>query len=361
MNIHAVILAGGKGERFWPASRTHRPKHLLPIVGDRCMLAQTVERLENNAPIKKIWVVTQPSQTEAILSHVPSLSKNNILEEPLGKDTAAAITFAMSCISQEDPEAIVGVFPADHVIHDEENFGIFLKKSFEIAQKHEKLLTVGIKPLHPATGYGYIQRGPLLSEHNLQGVYRVERFVEKPNLVTAKRYVDSRNYYWNGGIFIWKAKTFAKALELNSPEHFQMFQEIQAYWKNTTNTIQDLAKIYQKVPKISIDYALMEKAENRWVVESTFDWDDVGEWTALARHYPIDRKQNLLKGEVVLEEGSGNIILSSPDHLVACIGIDNHIVVQTPDVTLICPKNRAQDIKHLVHSIQNLPQGKKYL
>lgn len=361
MNIHAVILAGGKGERFWPASRTHRPKHLLPIVGDRCMLSQTVERLKNNVPIKKIWVVTQPAQSETILERIPILSKDNILEEPLGKDTAAAITFAMSCISQEDPEAIAGIFPADHVIHDEEHFGIFLKKAFEIAKQYEKLLTVGIKPLSPATGYGYIQRGPLLSEHKLQGVYRVERFVEKPNLVTAKRYVDSRNYYWNGGIFIWKATTFAKALAVNSPEHFHMFQEVQAYCKTHTRDLQKLTTIYNKVPKISIDYALMEKAENRWVLESTFDWDDVGEWTALARHYPIDRKHNLLKGEVVLEEGSGNIILSSTDHLVACIGIDNLIVIQTPDVTLICPKNRAQDIKHLVHSIQNLPHGQKYL
>lgn len=325
------------------------------------MLSQTVERLQRNVPIEKIWVVTQPSQTEAILKNVPLLSRNNILEEPMGKDTAAAITFAMGCITQEDPEAIVGIFPADHVIHDKEHFSSFLHKAFELAHEHPKLLTVGIKAIHPATGYGYIQRGPLLAEHNLKGVYRVERFVEKPNMATARRYVDSRNYYWNGGIFIWKGKTFAESLKTHSLEHFHMLEEVQLYRKKKTSSIDALNKIYKKIPKISIDYALMEKAENRWVVEATFDWDDVGEWTALSRHYPLDRNQNLLKGEVILEEGSGNIIISSSDHLVACFGIDNHIVIQTPDVTLICPKSRAQEIKQLVHTVENLPQAKKYL
>jgi mannose-1-phosphate guanylyltransferase len=354
MNFHAVILAGGKGERFWPASRVHRPKHLLTIVGDHCMLRQTVERLEQVVPLPNIWVVTQPSQTESILKKVPDLTPENILEEPEGKDTAAAITFAMASIHLRDPKAIVGMFPADHVIHNTDRFCDFLKQAFPIAEAHPKLLTVGIKPTHPATGYGYIQRGPLIPHSPIPHSYRVERFVEKPNISTARRYVDSRNYYWNGGIFIWSTSTFAEALETHSPEHFQMFQRIQSEPSS-------LKAAYAAIPKISIDYALLEKAENRWVLEAPFDWDDVGEWTALTRHYALDANQNLLQGQTLVQEGSGNIVMSSPDHLVACLGMDNFIVIQTPDATLICPKNRSQDIKHLVHSIEKLPQGKSYL
>lgn len=345
-------MAGGRGERFWPESRTARAKQLLPIVGEKAMLAQTVDRLSGLVASENIFVITNAEQRDAALEVCPELNPEQIIGEPVGRDTAAAVGLATVLVRRKDPGASFAMLPADAAIHDAAGLRATLATAFEAAEATPVLATIGINPSFPATGYGYIRQGNRLGDYAGMSVFKVERFVEKPDLDTAQGYLKSGGYYWNAGMFIWSVASIAAALEKSTSELWQALQAIDQGLENGVSTDSLLAEHYPNLEKISVDYAIIEKAENVVMVESGFDWDDVGAWPALARHYPQDEAGNVVRGQAELSQSSGNIVYCrDEDHLVALLGVDDLIVVKTDDATLVCHKNRAEEIKTLVGKI----------
>ncbi|MBL4574533.1 MAG: mannose-1-phosphate guanylyltransferase [Opitutaceae bacterium] len=358
---YIVIMAGGKGERFWPQSRLRRPKQLLPIVGDSSMLNQTVERLSGFVPIENVFVLTNSVQRDAVLDVCPQLLKENVVAEPVGRDTAAAVALATFLIKQRNPEGVFAILPADHIIYDQDAFHSVLNSAFGAAEKNDVLVTIGIVPTEPATGYGYIHQGEEIERIEGHSICRVERFVEKPDLETAKGYVSSMEYLWNGGMFIWQVNAIEQALKSHVPELYSGFLEIEQEVKAGTSLLKALADFFPELQKISIDYAVMEKADNVVTVPANFDWDDVGEWGAIVRHSTADSDGNTTKGSVVIEEGSHNLVISSDEHLIALVGVDDLIVVRTADATLVCRRSDSQKIKNLVERLGKDEKYKKFL
>lgn len=346
-----VIMAGGKGERFWPQSRLKCPKQLLPIVGDKPLLTQTVERLEGLVPLENILVITNVEQIDAVAEICPMLPPENIVGEPVGRDTAAAVGLAMVLVKQRDPEATFAMLPADHVIHDREGFQTILGAALQAASLEPVLVTIGIKPNQPATGYGYIHKGPSSSQIGGEPVYQVKEFKEKPDLETAQQYIESGQYYWNAGMFAWTVPTISAAFTEFTPSLAVALACIDDALSAGGKLGDVLDEQYPELEKISIDFAVMEKARNVVTIESAFDWDDVGEWPAVARHFEPDASGNVIRGGARVQDGSDNIVISSGGHLVALVGVDDLIVVQTEDATLVCPKAKAQDIKKLVKEL----------
>jgi mannose-1-phosphate guanylyltransferase len=352
-----VIMAGGKGERFWPQSRLRRPKQLLPIIGNSPMLNQTVERLSGFVPLENVLVLTNDLQRDAVMEVCPQLKEENVVAEPKGRDTTAAVALASFLVKQRNPEGVFAILPADHIIYDKTSFHSVLESAFLAAERNRVLVTIGIVPTEPATGYGYIQQGEEIEKIEGHSICRVERFVEKPDLETAKRYVDSSEYLWNGGMFIWQVQAIEEALERYVPELFTGFLKIGKMIEEGASLLKALSEIFPSLQKISVDYAIMENADNVVTVPANFDWDDVGEWSAIVRHSEADSKGNVTKGAVMIEEGSSNLVVSSEDHLVALVGVKDLIVVKTKDATLVCHRSDAQKIKHLV---EKLGQEEKY-
>lgn len=347
-----VIMAGGRGERFWPMSRLARPKQLLPIVGEKAMLTQTVERLTGLVDPKDVFVITNAEQREAVLEVCPNLDPAKVIGEPMGRDTAAAVGLATVLVRREDPDASFAMLPADAVIHDAKGLCATLETAFQAAEAHPVLATIGITAAFPATGYGYIQQGDKLGEYADREVFNVKRFVEKPDLETAKGYLQSGDYFWNAGMFIWSVSSIVAELEKSTPTLWAALQAVSTGLESDEDLDDLLAQHYPNLEKISVDYAIIEKASNVVMVESGFDWDDVGEWPAVARHNKADASGNVVRGSAEFAEARGNIVYSqNADHLVALLGVDDLIVVKTDDATLVCHKDKAQDLKALVKEI----------
>jgi mannose-1-phosphate guanylyltransferase len=347
-----VIMAGGRGERFWPESRIARPKQLLPIVGDKAMLAQTIDRLAGLVPAEDVFVITNVEQREAVLEVCPELDPAKVIGEPIGRDTAAAVALATVLVRREDSNASFAMLPADAVIHDATGLRATLESAFAVAEAQPVLATIGITASFPAIGYGYIQQADVMGEFAQRPVYTVKRFVEKPDLKTAQGYLASGDYFWNAGMFIWSVPSIVAELEKNTPTLWQALQAIDAGLAAGDDIDSLLATHYPQLEKISIDYAIIEKANNVVMVESGFDWDDVGEWPAVARHYPADEAGNVVRGHAELKNASNNIVYCRDDaHLVALLGVKDLIVVKTEDATLVCHKDKAQEIKELVKAI----------
>ncbi len=345
-------MAGGRGERFWPESRLSRPKQLLPIVGDTPMLSQTIDRLEGLVPAENIFIITNEEQRAAVLEVCPSLDPAKIVGEPMGRDTAAAVALATVLVRRESPEASFAMLPADAVIHDGANFRKVLEAAFAAAEAEPVLTTIGIKASHPATGYGYIQQGAPGKSYAGKTLYSVKRFVEKPDAETAKAYLASGDYFWNAGMFVWTVPTIVTELEKNTPQLWKSCQAIAAGLDKGEGLSALLAEYYPQLEKISIDYAVIEKAETVTMIESSFDWDDVGEWPAIERHYPKDENGNVVRGNAHAKDAKNNIVYARDDgHLVTLLGVDELIVVHTKDATLICKKEQAQQIKALVKEV----------
>ena len=352
-NRYVVIMAGGRGERFWPQSRLKRPKHLLPIVGDSAMLTQTIERLEGLVPIEKIFVITNTEQRESVLETCPSLLPNRVIGEPVGRDTAAAVGLAALLVGKEGEDAAFALLPADHVIEDGSGFRSVLKSAFEAAEADELLVTVGIKPTFPATGYGYLQRGKEYVGFSSRSVSVVQSFVEKPDLEKAKEYVADGNYFWNAGMFVWRPSVILAEIERLVPDLSSGLKELRANWESTSSLEQAMNQVYPHLKKISIDFAVMENAERVVMLESDFDWDDVGEWPAIARHYPADEKGNVFKGQGVAIDADNNLTFAEAGHCVTLLGVKDLIVVQSGDATMVCHKDCAQQVKKLAQDVSN--------
>jgi len=360
-NRYVVIMAGGKGERFWPQSRLSRPKHLLPIVGNKPMLAQTVERLGSLVPPERVLIITNREQRDAVCEVCSQIPADNVIAEPVGRDTAAAVGLAALLVKQFDPEATFAILPADHVIHDASGFQKVLAAAFAAAEKGDHLITIGIAPQSPATGYGYIQRGDVAFEVGGRPVYGVKRFVEKPDLETAQGYLQDGGYFWNAGMFVWQTRVIRQAIVDLAPKLETGLVAIETMLAKGLPLDEALAAVYPDIEKISVDYAIMEKASGVLTMESAFDWDDVGEWPSVARHQEADASGNVLRGEVLVHAGSGNIAVGESGHLLTLVGVDDLIVVHTKDATLVCPKDKAQEIKEAVKAVSNKDAWKQYL
>ena len=356
-----VIIAGGKGERFWPQSRAVRPKHLLPVVGAKPLLTQTIERVKPLAPAKNIFVITSAVQEKAVRAVCKGIPAANIIAEPVGRDTAAAVGLAAALVAARDPEGVFAVLPADHVIHDGKAYAGDLKAAFAAAEAAPVMVTIGIKPTEPATGFGYIQCGEQWKSFGGRAVSRVKRFVEKPKQEVAEGYLASGDYLWNAGMFVWRVAVVETALAQHAPALDAGLKTIRTGLAKKRPLAAVLKKVYPSLEKISVDYALLEKATNVVVLPSSFDWDDVGAWPAVSKHFTPDAAGNVARGLAIIEQGGGNLVFSEGGHLVTVLGVDDLIVVHTADATLVCPKSKAQDIKALLKRVEALPRGAKWL
>jgi mannose-1-phosphate guanylyltransferase len=358
---YVVIMAGGRGERFWPQSCEATPKHLLPIVGDKSMLAQTVDRVAGIVPLQNILVLTTQAQLDGCRRACPGLPAANVVGEPMGRDTAAATGLAMLLVKQRNPAATFAMLPADHVIHDTAEYAKLLTVAFEAAESADVLVTLGIKPAEPATGFGYVQQAGPWKTLGGRPVMAVKRFVEKPDAETAKGYLASGEYFWNAGMFVWRVPVVEAAFKAHAPELYAGLAKLESAAKSAGDWTKALAEVYPTLKKISVDYALMEKSTNVVVVPATFDWDDVGAWPAIAKHFTPDATGNVLRGTAMVEDGSGNIVVSTDGHLTAVIGASDLVVVHTPQATLVVPKDKAQEIKALLKRLADDPAKKKFL
>ena len=355
----AVIMAGGRGERFWPVSRLGQPKHLLPIVEEEPMLTQTVKRLDGIVPEENLFVITNREQRESMLEIVPGLAPERVIAEPVGRDTAPAVALATLLVKSRNPEATFAMLPADGLIQPRRAFQSDLIHAFEAAEREDAIVTIGVKPSYPATGYGYVHRGEVVLHVDGFPVYSVRKFVEKPCAPTAEEYVASGDYLWNAGIFLWRVAVIESQFRLYAEVLWTTVDEVERGMNRGVELDSLLDTHYPSMEKISIDYAVLEKADRVLMVEANFDWDDVGEWAAIARHYLTDENGNVSKGSTLFEESSGNIAVSGEGHLIALYGVEDLIVVRTDDATLVCPRSRSQDIKNLVQKIADHPEWKR--
>lgn len=339
-------MAGGSGTRFWPLSRRTRPKQTLPILGGASMVRQTVERLFPLFDAKQIFVITGREHADLVRRDLDLLPPDQIIDEPVGRDTAAAVGLAATFLQWRDPESAFAVLPADHYIDDPAKFQLCLKRGHQAARTGA-LVTVGIKPRYPSTSYGYLNRGSREGD-----AFRVRRFYEKPKLEAAKTFVESGDYYWNGGMFVWESWSILKAIGNFLPALSTSLLEIEKAL-GTSKLPGVMAREYTRMPKISIDYGVMEKAERVLMVEADFQWDDVGSWAAAAERRGKDQQGNSIEGNCVSTETKDSLVLSTdPNHLVAVHGLEGFVVVHTPDATLVCPKGKAEDLKKLVEEIR---------
>ena len=339
-------MAGGKGERFWPLSTSKHPKQLLALVGDQPLIAQAVDRLDGLIRPEHIFVVTNAGLVEATREAAPQLPAENVIGEPIGRDTAAAVACGGALVSARDPGGVFAVLTADQVMGDLDVFRATLRGGLDLAEQNNILVTIGIRPAFPSTGFGYIEAGDDFAEAEGVVFKRAHRFVEKPDEATAQQYLETGRFFWNAGMFIWAVPALRKAFAAHCPEMNALMDELTGFAaRGEINA--GMEALYPDLKKISIDYALMEKADNIVMACGTFAWDDVGSWTALEKHFPRDQDGNTLIGTCEQIDSSGNIIYSK-DRLTAVIGAENLVVVQAEGVTLVCPRDRAQDIKKLV-------------
>lgn len=315
------------------------------------MLMQTIRRLEGLVPVEKIFVITNAEQRESVLETCPDLLPDRVIGEPVGRDTAAAVGLAALMVAKQGEDASFALLPADHVIEDAKGFQATLETAFEAAESEEQLVTVGIKPTFPATGYGYLEQGIGLGEYAGRSVTEVSRFVEKPNLEKAQEYVSSGNYFWNAGMFVWRPKVILAEIDLLVPKLSDGLKTLKDEWDRANDLEAAMNRVYPELEKISIDFAVMEKAERVAMVESSFDWDDVGEWSAIERHYPKDENGNVFKGEGVALDSSGNLTFSECGHCISLLGVKDLIVVQSGDATMVCHKDKAQEVKALAKAV----------
>ncbi len=343
--LYAVIMAGGSGTRFWPASRRTRPKQLLRIDGDNTMIRATVERIAAAIPIDRTMVVTGAPHAAGIRLQLPEIAPTMFVEEPRGLNTGPCVALAAYKLVKSDPDSVMAVLPADHLIENEEDFRSALVDAAEVAAQGACLITFGIVPDRPETGYGYIRLGPAVRKVGSRTVYRVDYFVEKPDRHTAEQYVASGEFLWNSGMFIWRADAIIRAFEAHLPAVSRALEH--AYpTLNTPDEPAAIARLYAELDPISIDYGIMEKAPNVLTIPINVGWNDVGTWDSLEGVWGKDDSGNVTRGEVFLLDGK-NCVVSSPLKLTALIGVEDLIVVDTPDALMICRKDRAQDVRKL--------------
>jgi mannose-1-phosphate guanylyltransferase len=343
--MYVVILAGGSGTRLWPRSRRNYPKHLLELIGDRSMLQATFDRVHEVVPAHNVLVVTEQSHAGAIRDQLPELPADNLLVEPVRRGTGPAIGWAAAHIQRRDPDGVMAVFPSDHVIVHGDEFKAVLLLAAELAVATDALLTFGIQPAQPSTEFGYIHRGQRHTQRDGRDVYWVESFEEKPSAERARQFVDSGEYFWNSGMFCWKASVILHEIERFIPNLYQGLRKI--------GDGADVGQVYPTLPKDTIDYAVLEKADRVLVVPADIGWSDVGTWSALLDVLAAELDANVtLAGGELLAIDTRNTLVCAPGKLVATVGVENLVIVDSDTALLVCHRDRAGEVKRIVEQLE---------
>jgi len=349
-HIYAVIMAGGSGDRFWPMSTSERPKQFVSLFGGKPLIRHATDRLSGLVPPERTIVVTARSLEETTATACPNLPRGNIIGEPCRRDTAAAAALACGIVAARDPKGVAMLLTADQLVEDEPRFRQILADSAAIAAQGGAIVTIGIEPTFPATGYGYIETAGRV-ESNLETVfYKSGRFVEKPDAATAADYLARGGFYWNSGMFIWSVATMSAAVREYAPGLLALLS-LPSEAGSPAELAARLDEIYPTLPRISVDYAIMERYPHVIMASGAFGWDDVGSWPAVAKHFPSDEARNTKIGPVTTLDARGNVIVADSGKVIAALGVNDLIIVQTKDATLVCRKDRAQDLKRLVATL----------
>ncbi|MFT5359058.1 MAG: mannose-1-phosphate guanylyltransferase [Polyangiales bacterium] len=347
MSVYAVIMAGGSGTRFWPASRRHRPKQLLPLgPDDRTLLRATIDRIRDIVPPERVLIVTSTLLAEAIATELPELPRENILEEPVGRNTAPCVAWAAAHIRRRDPDGSMMVLPADHHIGDEDGYREVLRNALR-ACEDGALVTVGLTPTRPETGYGYLELGKSVDE----GVFAARRFVEKPDRQRAEQFVSAGNFLWNSGMFFFKVKSILAAIGEHLPGLASGIDTLDDAAERGEEA-KAVAATYGQLPSVSIDHGIMEKAAVVHVVPGSFGWSDLGSWMSAWELAAKDEDSNAVRGEAVLVDARGNIVDVPPGKVVALVGVEDLVIVDTEDALLVMPRDRAQDVRAVVDALK---------
>ncbi|MFZ1731272.1 MAG: mannose-1-phosphate guanylyltransferase [Bacteroidota bacterium] len=349
MEVYALIIAGGVGARFWPRSREHSPKQLLEIIGSGTMIQNTVYRLDPIVPKENILVVTSAQQADEVRRQLPQIPAENILVEPFGRNTAPAIGLGAQILHKRVGEAMMVVLPADHLVHDITAFQDILRNAIAVADESHGFVTIGVTPTRPETGYGYIQfhkdeKDRPYAEH--QG-YSVITFAEKPNIETAERFLDSGDFVWNSGMFVWRVSTILNGIVDHLPELADELQKLEESI-DTPDFNKALERAYSEMRPISIDYGVMEKARNRFLIPADFGWNDLGSWDEVARLFPKDENNNASSEGIFLRDVHNCHVSTTGKRMAAVIGVEDLLIIDTDDAVLVCRKGRSQEVKEIV-------------
>jgi mannose-1-phosphate guanylyltransferase len=355
--LHAIVMAGGSGTRFWPKSRRNRPKQLLRLYGDATMLQQTVARIAPLVPPERVLIVTGADQAEAVRAQLPDLPARNVVAEPCPRDTAPCVGLAARIVAKKDPDGTMIVMPADHVIRPDEKFQATVRAAVSVIDADPSaFVTFGIKPTHPETGYGYIERGEKLGSPGGVAMHRVAQFREKPDRATAEQFLASGRFAWNSGIFLWRARAILDALAKHRPALAEALDRV-ADALGTPAEAETIAREYPEMERVPIDKAVMEKATNVRVLEVVYDWSDVGDWRALTSLIPPDTHGNTTQGPVLARDTSGTIVVSDDGGLIATLGVHDLVIVQSGGATLIARKDQLDKLKALVEGLDPAGHG----
>lgn len=359
-NRYVIIMAGGVGSRFWPLSRRERPKQFLDIVGSgETLIQQTYRRFKESCPEKNIFVVTNADHRDLVIEQL-NMDPSRVLVEPFRRNTAPCLAYGTFRILKENPDAVITVTPADHLIVKEKKFSEVIQSCFSFAESNDALVTIGIQPNRPETGYGYIQADRKKPVKGFQNLLKVKTFTEKPDIELAKVFLESGDFFWNAGIFIWNIKAIMKAFEKYLPDIFNVFDE----GRDLFGTMQEksfIGKTYAECKNISIDYGIMEKADNVFVMGTDIGWSDLGTWSSLYEHSSVDKNKNsIVRGEIFSYGNHGNIFNIGPDKIAVIQGLKDYIVVDSDNVLLIVKKEEEQNIKQYLEDVKNSTK-EKYL
>lgn len=359
--LHAMIMAGGGGTRFWPRSRQARPKQFLAVTGERTLLQQALDRIEAAAlPAARVWVVTAEAYREQTTEQLPEVPAHHVVGEPCGRDTAPCIGLAAALIAREDADATILVTPADHVIEPAQEFRRAVHVAEQMASEHPNaLITFGITPTFPSTGYGYIQRGEQVAQRQGVAVHRVARFREKPARPQAEEFLASGNFFWNSGIFVWKAATVLAALKKHRPGVHEAIERIADAW-GTQEGAEVFTREYAAIDKVSIDYAVMEHHPEVLVVQAPYRWDDVGSWLAVERLHPQDGQGNTVLGNHLGVDTGSCVIVGERDRLIATVGVRDLLIIQDGDCTLVAHRSQESEVRRVVEELRK-KRMEKYL
>lgn len=349
--LHAIIMAGGSGTRFWPASRRNRPKQFLTLVSDTPLLRSTFERLEGLVSTDRTWIVTTAATAQATRQMLPELPAENVLAEPVGRNTAACAGLAAHAVLRRDPQATCLVLPADHVIGQEDRFRSAMAAGAQLVDGEGGLLTFGVQPTRPETGYGYLELGPVHSRHGEWVAHGLHRFVEKPDAVKAQEYLDSGRFLWNAGIFAWRASDLLEEMSRQLPDLSKGLTEIAAAFGKAEFDVV-LSEVYPDLPATSIDFGIMEHAKRCWTIPVNFPWSDVGSWEAIAEALATAPSENITRGRIHTDSAHGNVLVSTGPTL-SVIGVDDLVVIATPDAVLVVPKNESQRVREVVAALRD--------